>query len=62
MTDRVTHKIATRALHEAAIKVMYEDEFGQCYIPKQEMFKLAAKETGLDTDILRWAHENRQVD
>lgn len=62
MTDRLTHKIATKALQEAAVKVMYEDEFGQAYIPKKEMFKLAAKWTGLDIDILKWAHENRTLD
>ena len=41
MTDRVTHKIATIALQEEAIKVVYEDEFGQSYIPIDKMFKLA---------------------
>jgi hypothetical protein len=54
--------MATLALQEAAIKVMYEDEFGQCYIPEDEMFKLAADKTGLDIDVLRWAHENRTLD
>ena len=62
MTDRVTHKIATIALQEAAIKVVYEDEFGQSYIPIDKMFKLASQKTGLDIDILRWAHENRTLD
>lgn len=62
MTDRVTHQMATLALQEAAIKVMYEDEFGQCYIPEDEMFKLAADKTGLDIDVLRWVHENRTLD
>jgi len=62
MTERVTHQMAIAALQEAAVKVMYEDEFGQCYIPKKEMFNLASALTGLDIDVLRWANENRTLD
>jgi hypothetical protein len=54
--------MAILALQEAAVKVMYEDEFGQSYIPKKEMFNLASALTGLDIDILRWANENRTLD
>ena len=50
-----------QALQEASLKLVYEDEDGQAWIPKDEMYEMASKKTGLTIETLKWVNDNRQI-
>ncbi len=49
-----------QALQEASLKLVYEDEDGQAWIPKDEMYEMASKKTGLTIETLKWVNDNRE--
>jgi len=62
LSEQVTKKIkkiALQALQEASLELVYEDEDGQAWIPKDEMYELASKKSKLVISTLKWANENR---
>ena len=64
MTEQVTktvHAKALKVLQEVSLQLVYEDEDGQAWIPKDEMYELASKRTGLTIDILKWINDNREI-
>tara|TARA_R100000008_G_scaffold18758_1_gene9592 strand:+ start:258 stop:455 length:198 start_codon:yes stop_codon:yes gene_type:complete len=64
LTEQVTktiRKIAMQALQEASLKLVYEDEDGQAWIPKDEMYEMASKKTGLTIETLKWVNDNREI-
>ena len=64
LTEQVTKtvgSIALKALQEASLQLVYEDEDGQAWIPKDEMYELASEKTGLTIDTLKWVNDNREI-
>jgi len=64
LTERVTktvHAKALKVLQEVSLQLIYEDEDGQTWIPKDEMYELASEKTGLTIDTLKWVNDNREI-
>ena len=64
LTEQVTktvHAKALKVLQEVSLQLIYEDEDGQTWIPKDEMYELASERTGLTIDTLKWINDNREI-
>ena len=64
LTEQVTktvHAKALKVLQEVSLQLVYEDEDGQAWIPKDEMYELASERTGLTIDTLKWINDNREI-
>jgi len=61
MTERMTQTVkaqALAALKRAGLEVLYEDENGQAWIPKDKMYERASELSKLSITMLKWAEQD----